>query len=119
MRKERQSVSLVLEGLETRTLPSFYIVTSDSDLPGLIKAVGDDTFECPSLRAAINAANTSGGVLDTIQFAIPGGAARIRPLRALPAITDPVYIDALTQQGGLILDGSRMLPALPNQNGLT
>ncbi len=52
-----------------------------------------------SLRQAIIDANASTG-LDTITFQITGpGIHTIAPLSALPAITDPVEIDATTQPG--------------------
>jgi len=52
-----------------------------------------------TLREAIAAANANAG-LDSIAFAIPGpGGKQIAPLSALPALTDPVVIDATTQPG--------------------
>jgi titin len=52
-----------------------------------------------SLRAAITCANGKPG-LDTISFDIPGiGVQTIRPIAALPALTDPVIIDGFTQPG--------------------
>jgi hypothetical protein len=52
-----------------------------------------------SLRQAILAANAAAGA-DTIKFNVPGsGVKTIRPLTALPAITDPVTIDGYTQPG--------------------
>jgi hypothetical protein len=59
-----------------------------------------------SLRQAILDANASPG-LDQITFNIPGaGPHSIRPLTALPTITDPVVIDGYTQPG-----------STPNTNG--
>ena len=54
-----------------------------------------------SLRQAILDANANAGVHDTIQFNIPGtGVQTITPTgSALPAITDPVTIDATSQPG--------------------
>jgi len=52
-----------------------------------------------SLRQAILDANAAGG-LDTITFQIPGNAPfAISPTSPLPALTDPVTIDATTQPG--------------------
>jgi titin len=52
-----------------------------------------------SFRQAILEANASKG-LDTITFQIPGADTHaISPLSALPAITDPVVIDATSQPG--------------------
>jgi hypothetical protein len=53
-----------------------------------------------SLRQAILDANANPG-LDTIHFAISGcsGVCIIQPTSALPVITDPVYIDGLSQPG--------------------
>jgi hypothetical protein len=58
-----------------------------------------------SLRDAINQSNTSTGVLDTIAFDVTGTGCSGSPARCviapafpgLPAITDPVVIDATTQ----------------------
>src|SRR5437879_5637057 len=53
-----------------------------------------------SLRQAITSANGSAGT-DTITFAIPGSGLRTITLTsgALPAVTDPVVIDATTMPG--------------------
>ena len=52
-----------------------------------------------SLRQAIIGANASAGA-DVIAFDIPGlGPHTIQPLTALPAITDPVTVDGLSQPG--------------------
>ncbi len=76
-----------LEVLEERCVPSIYTVTNTAD-----SGAG-------SLRQAILNANGNPGT-DTIQFDIPGsGNQVIRPASALPAITDPVIIDATTQPG--------------------
>lgn len=51
-----------------------------------------------SLREAINASNASSGTSNTITFAIPTPQPSIAPgLGGLPTITDPVTIDATTQ----------------------
>src|SRR5436853_2502187 len=51
-----------------------------------------------SLRQAILDANNNPG-LDTISFSIGSGPKTIRPLEALPTLTDPVVIDGTTQPG--------------------
>ena len=69
-----------------------------------------------SLRLAITSANTNPG-LNTITFNLPGsGWHTLRPLSALPAITNPVVIDATTQPGYagrplIELDGSGLASA--------
>jgi uncharacterized repeat protein (TIGR01451 family) len=53
-----------------------------------------------SLREAIGLANTNISAMDTIAFNIPGAGVKvIRPLTALPDISDPVTIDGTTQPG--------------------
>lgn len=55
-----------------------------------------------TLREAILAANSSGG-LDDIDFNIAGaGPHTIQPTSPLPAITDPVDLDATTQPGSTL-----------------
>ncbi len=52
-----------------------------------------------SLREAITAADNSSGLTE-IEFNIPGGGTQtIAPASALPAITNPVIVDATTQPG--------------------
>lgn len=69
-----------------------YIVTTTDD-PG----AGSCTVSSCSLHDAIDAANANAGA-DTITFAIPGsGVPVILPNDPLPSITDPVTIDATTQ----------------------
>ncbi len=98
-----------MELLEDRTLMSTFIVLNTND-------GGAD-----SLRQAILDANASAGIRDTIAFNIPGaGVHTIRPLTALPTITDPVTIDGTTQPGSggtpaIELDGSA---ATPGSDGL-
>ncbi|MGE3820218.1 MAG: right-handed parallel beta-helix repeat-containing protein, partial [Isosphaeraceae bacterium] len=64
-----------------------------------------------SFRQAIRDANARPG-LDTVAFDLAanagGGTPTLRPLSALPTITDPIVIDARTLAGtpGVILDGS-------------
>jgi hypothetical protein len=75
-------------------LGSVFVVTTadDSDEGGIDPAH-------MSLREAILAANQHPG-LDTIEFDIPGGGVHtITPRFDLPAIIDPVIIDATTQPG--------------------
>jgi hypothetical protein len=90
---------LALEPLADRLLPSVFAVLNTADS-------GEG-----SLRQAILDANAHPGQ-DTITFNIPGaGAHTIRPLSALPAITDPVVIDGTYQPGYtdrplIVLDGS-------------
>ncbi|MGE0520187.1 MAG: hypothetical protein AB7P78_14435 [Candidatus Binatia bacterium] len=52
-----------------------------------------------SLRAAIDSSNMNVNVVDTIEFDLPGPSFTIKPLSALPTITDPVTIDGYTQNG--------------------
>lgn len=54
-----------------------------------------------SLRSAILAANGSTG-LKTIRFDLPGACPRvISPITALPALTEPVFINGYTQNGAV------------------
>lgn len=91
---------------------TFTVTTTANDGPG-------------SLRQAILDANANAGA-DVIAFAIPGdGPHTIQPFPALPAVLDPVTIDALTQPGAdcstwpatlqVELDGSQ---APANSSGL-
>jgi hypothetical protein len=81
--------------LEDRTLLSVFTVNSPDDV--------DDGGADPthtSFREAINAANANVGVVDRIEFNIPGGGAQtIRPLSELPVINEAVVIDGYTQPG--------------------
>jgi hypothetical protein len=53
-----------------------------------------------TLRAAIEEANSSTGITETIRFALPTpGPHTIQPSTALPIITDPVIIDGYAQPG--------------------
>ncbi len=78
------------------------------------------TFNHCSLREAIQGANSApnGAAPDSIIFNLPPAGDRIiRPLTALPAVLDPVVIDATTQPGGpVMLEGSL---AGPSADGLT
>jgi hypothetical protein len=81
------------------------IVNTDNDLPDLnpadgrcytgnVTALGED--EC-SLRAAIQHSNAHAGP-DTVRFRIPvPGVPRIQVNTPLPAVSEEVYIDAVTQ----------------------
>ena len=71
--------------------------TADTD-NGVCEPTG--TGDGCTLREAINAANASAGVMETIDFNIPGaGPHTITPTSPLPVITDPVTIDGYTQPG--------------------
>jgi hypothetical protein len=60
-----------------------------------------------SLSQAILDASASSGVVDVINFNIPGATVHtIIPLSPLPAITDPVVIDGYTQPGAVPATGS-------------
>jgi titin len=98
-----------LERLEDRTVPSTFSVTNTGDNGGVNPAAGAGTG---TLRQAIvdaNAANTgSAGNPDLVQFNIPTtdpgyqsgpGAFFIKPLSALPSITDTVDLNGYTQAG--------------------
>src|SRR5262245_48515172 len=86
-----------LDVLEDRLAPAILTVTSTGD------SIALDGFV--TLREAITAANTNAASgdalagdfgLDTIRFNIsgaPGTVHTIQPMNALPAITDPVFID--------------------------
>src|SRR5690242_14436583 len=82
----RRQFRLLLEGLESRCVPTVYTVTTTAN-----SGTG-------SLRQAILDANGNAG-LDTIQFSIGNGAQVITPTAGLPAITDLVLLDATTQPG--------------------
>src|SRR5687768_15898717 len=76
----------VIQTLERRVLLAVHLVISEADAgPG-------------TLRQAILDSNASAGIRDTILFAIGPGVRTIRPNSGgagpLPAITDPVDIDA-------------------------
>src|SRR4051812_44969113 len=82
----RRQFRLRLEGLESRCVPTVYTVTTAAN-----SGAG-------TLRQAILDANGNAG-LDTIQFSIGTGAQVIAPTSGLPAISDPVLLDATTQPG--------------------
>ncbi len=99
-------------------LPTFN-VDSTGDLPDLMP--GDGKCEASgvvcTLRAAIEEANATAGK-DEIAFNIPGqGPYVIKPLTALPPITEAVIIDGTTQPGFEVspviqLEGSGINPEL-------
>jgi uncharacterized repeat protein (TIGR01451 family) len=72
-----------------------------STYPGSVyTVVNTNDSGAGSLRDAISQANTNVSALDLIRFNIPGaGVQVIRPLTALPNITDPVMIDGSLQPG--------------------
>jgi hypothetical protein len=92
-RKLRRAASMTLDSLEPRQLFTAFAVTNAAD-----SGQG-------SLRQAILDANASANinnVADVINFNIPGIDADnvlINPILQLPAITDAVLIDGLTQTG--------------------
>src|SRR6267142_7127566 len=60
---------------------------------------GDNVNPTPgSLREAIILANTTPGT-DTIAFSIGSGPQTIKPVAALPNISDPIIIDGTSQPG--------------------
>lgn len=78
---------LHIESLERRHLMAVLTVTNTNDSGS------------GSLRDAMNAANVD-GILDTIQFALPGSGVRtIDLLSDLPAVFTPMQIDGWSQSG--------------------
>jgi hypothetical protein len=109
IRKATLRRKLFLEPLEDRTLLSTYLVTSTGDNGGLNPPAGAGTG---TLRQAIVDANAAGtgtaASQDLIQFNIPTtdpgynsttGAFSIKPLSALPTISDTLVLDGYTQPG--------------------
>jgi CSLREA domain-containing protein len=75
-----------------------YVVNAADDGSGSFCGI----LHC-NLREAIAASNAhvNGALPDQVHFALPGSSPYvIRPLSALPAISDPVVIDGSTQSGG-------------------
>jgi titin len=84
----RRSIRPVVEELEGRTVPATITVTNAANAGA------------GSLRQAILDSNQSVGVLDTIEFLIPGGQVHtIRPTSQLPTIEDAVIINGYSQPG--------------------
>lgn len=80
------------------------LLTSGGALSALLgntlTVTNTDDSGAGSLRQALLDSNASVGVLDMIAFNIAGtGVQTISPVSPLPAITDPVVIDAYTQPG--------------------
>lgn len=100
-----------IELMEERTLLSTFTVANTNDSGS------------GSLRQAILDANNQAGA-DKIEFAIAGAQRTIKPLTALPNITDPVTIDGSTQAGYadgapvVVLSGSLLQP-MTYVSGLT
>ena len=84
--QRRRRFRPAVELLEPRMLLSVFTVTNTSDAGS------------GSLREAILQANATPGA-DKIQFSVGVGPQTITPLTQLPALTDPVVIDATTQPG--------------------
>src|SRR5262245_18746337 len=100
-RKQRPRTKLTLETLEDRTVPATFMVTNTTD--------GGSGSLRQAILDANTTANTNTSTPDQINFSITAasdaaaggtgfnattGVATIRPLSALPAITDPVILDA-------------------------
>jgi hypothetical protein len=108
-RRARKNLSLQIECMEDRAMLSS------------ISVLNTDDSGAGSLRQAILDANANVGA-DTILFAIGTGQQTIQITTALPAITDPVTIDATSQPGHtdtplIVLNGS-LLPAQSFIDGL-
>ena len=93
----------VVTALEPDTIPANNVATATTTatIPNSTFTVTTTEDSGPgTLRAAMLAANTSEGTLDTIVFNIPGaGPHSIALADFLPTITDPVYIDGTSQPG--------------------
>ncbi len=78
----------------------FFVVTSALDDPDAVLGDGSavSTDGQVTLRSAIQEANAIPG-LHYIYFYIQGATPLIQPLSQLPAIAQPVYLDATTQSG--------------------
>src|SRR5262245_19056559 len=84
--RRRPAFIPALEALELRCVPTGYTVINTANAGA------------GSLRQAILDANGHAG-MDSIQFSIGTGAKVLTPTAALPAVTDPVVLDATTQPG--------------------
>jgi uncharacterized protein (TIGR02145 family) len=72
----------------------------DNINPAIVTNVNDNGVG--SLRYAIENANSTNGIKETITFNLPGtGPFTIQPLTPLPTITDPVVIDGYSQPGAI------------------
>jgi len=93
--KIRRPISFTprIEIFEWRLVPTTFTVTNTNDSGS------------GSLRQAILDNNATPG-MNTIAFNIPFGTQTIRPASPLPAVTNPVLIDGLTQNGTIILNGA-------------
>ena len=92
--------------LNVDAISDLVVLADDQIAPAFVPSVVAMTFTVTttadsgagSLRQAILDANSNPGA-DTISFAIGSGAQTIAPTSDLPAVTDPVTIDATTQPG--------------------
>jgi CSLREA domain-containing protein len=92
----------VLGSLALRTHPDIsYTFTVTTALDNDADGCGEPPADQCTLREAIDAANAHVGILDTIEFNIPGGGVQtIAPTSArLSRIDDPVHIDGYSQPG--------------------
>ena len=86
------------EGLASATSSSFEILVSSTPLSLSVTTTADGGPG--SLRQALVTANANAGTQDLIGFEIPGaGPHTIDLSTALPVVTDPVLLDATTQDG--------------------
>jgi hypothetical protein len=93
-------VSLDLEHLEDRCVPAVYKVISAADNLLPVTPTGTPgVFKAPSLRSAIQAANTNGSANNTIQLAV-GGTYRITIPGALEDNNQTGDFDILSKPGG-------------------
>src|SRR4051794_24109240 len=101
-RSPRRAARPQVEILESRVVPSTYVVNSVLDRPDLSPGngvVNTATSGVRTLRAAIMEANAHAGP-DTIRFNIPGaGPHTIRPTSPLPEIVTGMTIDGYSEPG--------------------
>src|SRR5262249_35730815 len=92
-----------LDALEAREVPAVITVTGTGDtiaMDGLVTLREALTAASTNMASGDAAAGDPG--LDTIKFNIagaPGTVHTIQPTGALPAITDPIFIDGYSQLG--------------------
>ncbi len=79
-RRPRRRFALDLELLEPRCVPAVYNVTGTADVLGQPTLNPDGTFNAPSLRAAVLAANATPGVADVIN--LPAGTYQLTRVAA-------------------------------------